>query len=301
MKRTLSLLLSLCLLWGIGALPVAAEEPAVLTTDAFAPEVLHSVTDSNYTGWGLGFCFTLGARVTDSYEYKNAIIVAASSLTYGGETCPITRMGAIVTHLPGIGTDDSRMVRDTANARQVRDVKVSKAYEVGSDFCSFAVRVINIPYERENDLIYARPYVEIQYQGETVTLYGATDRACYADKMLEYSLDLPFYGTDIDPDKPGRLLVGETSVIDHILYLEVQDELDEWITMFNPEQPDVVYYACYDADGNELILPDEDYGYFFIRDMGPTKATETIAIPLPEGTAQVQIIGADIVYWTDWE
>ncbi len=301
MKRTLSLFLTLCLLVGMWALPVAAEEAALpLSTDAFNQEVTYSCTDSNLTGWGLGFCFTLNAKISDSYEYKNAIVVPKATLEYEGETCTITRMGAVVTNQAAIAGDDAQMVRETAEGRSdIKDVRSAKAYRADTKSCSYAIRVVNIPYEKETVPLYARPYVEIEYEGEKVTLYGATDSASYADKMMEYSLKLPFYGTDIDGK--GRLFVGDSSVIEQTLYLEIQDELDDWMTMFNPENPDVVYYACYDADGNELTSDDEDFGYFYIRDMGNSRASETVALPLLEGTAEVRITGAEIIYWTTWE
>ena len=303
MKKVLSLLLILGLLAGLLALPVTAEEDLpVLTTDAFDDEVRYSVTDSNLTGWGLGFCFTLNADIASKYESKNAYVVSKATLNYQGEVCLITRMGAVVTNQGSIAGDDTRMVRETAVGRtEIKDVRAKKMYEADKTYCRFAVRVVNIPFENENTPLYARPYVEIEYQGELVTLYGSTDRASYAEKMPEQPLKLPFYGADVDVKHPGRLFVGETSVIGQTLYLEIQDELDDWMTMFNPEAPDTIYYACYDAAGNELTTGEEDYGYFFIRDMGPSKSAETHKILLPEGTAEVRIVDANIVYWTEWE
>lgn len=291
MKRTRAFLVAVCLLIGL-ALPVAAEE-AVPTTSAFDQQVRYSVTDSNLTGFGLGFCFTLNAQITSKYESKNAIVVSKATLNYGGEDCKITRMGAVVTHLAGIGTDDDRMVRTTATGRnQMKDVRATKMYDATKTSCSYAIRVINIPYEQENDLIYARPYVEIEYQGEKVTLYGRTVCASYADKLLEYSMKLPFYGADIDGK--GRITVGDTAVLCDTLYLELVDELDEWMVL--PQDDSFITVSFYDADGTLLETIDA-----FLPELSSSNASTVFAIPLPEGTAEVTITDTQIRYWTEWE
>lgn len=310
MKRILTLWLALCLLASGLALPVTADE-AVLTTGAFDTPVQYSVTDSNLAGFGLAFCFTLNAKIITKYESKNAIVVSNATLNYGGEDCKITRMGAVVTHLAGIATDDSRMVRATATGRtQMKDVRATKMYDATAAMCRYAIRVVNIPFEQENDLIYARPYVEIESEGEKITLYGQTVCASFADKLLECSMKLPFYGADIDGKK--RITVGDTAVLCNTLYLELIDELDEWMTMGEPagnsqtveealKKIDYIRYACYDAQGNELRLEDTWFGILEIPAMSSTNSIITFKIDLPEGTAEVKLLDAHIRYWTEWE
>lgn len=297
MKRTRSLIAVLCLLASLLTVPVTAEEPAVLTTDQISPNVRYSITESNLTGWGLGFCFTLQAKGV-TVTSTNLAVLTNATVAYAGETYAISRIGAVVTHLAGVAADDTWMTRETAvGMGQIKDVKISRIYRVEEKACHFAVRLINIPYEQVNTPLHVRPYVEILKDGEKVTLYGATNTASYSDKLLEQTLTLPYYGTDLDGK--GRLFVGETAVLDQVLYLEIVDELDEWMTMYNPDSPDTVFYACYDKDGERLTTEEE--GCFYIRDLGPSKASDTFAIELPEGTAEVRILGARITYWTNWE
>lgn len=299
MKKTLALFSILVLL--MGAFPLTAAAETVLTTDAFSDDVMYSTTDSNLSGWGLAFAFTLKANGVNK-SYNGNTDLTNATLTYENESCKITRIGAVVTHLGGVGTDDSRMVRETASgSRNTKDVKISRMYRVNDKKTSatFAVRIVNIPYQLEEQVLYARPYVEIEYQGERLTLYGKTASASYAEKMAETYISLPFYGADVDGKE--RIFIGDTAVLGDTLYLEIQDELDEWMTMFDPKNPDVIYYACYDKEGKELTLDEEDYGCIYIRDISSTNATEVFEITLPAGTAEVKITGADIIYWVEWE
>lgn len=291
MKRTLSVILTFCLLVGL-AVPVWAET-TLLTTDAFDRQVKYSVTDSNMTGFGLGFCFTLNAKIGNHYESKNAIVVSGVTLDYEGESCKVTRMGAVVTHLAGVGGDDARMTREFATGRtQIKDVRATKMYDASRTACSYAIRVINIPFEQENALIYARPYVEIEYDGEKVTLYGDTVSASYADKLAESSMLLPYYGADVDGK--GRLTVGDTAVLCGTLYLELLDELDEWMVL--PQDDSSITLSFYDAAGAllgtaQVILPE----------LSSQNASTVFKVDLPEGTAEVRITETGIRYWTEWE
>lgn len=295
MKKLLSFLLSLSLVAGLFALPVSAE-----AFTAYDNPVRYSVTDSNITGWGLAFCFTLSAN-NITKNAANTVSLANATLTYNGQACAITRIGAVVTNRKELGEDASAFVRAAAETDpdQVKDAKVTKACDVTDTSCEFAVRVINIPYTQENQLIYARPYVEISYEGERVTLYGVTDSTSYATQVQALEVDLPYYGTDVDGK--GRLTVGETAVVSDTLYLELIDELDDWMVIYDPGRPNLVHYACYAADGTQLFLEDEDFGVLYVENMSSTNASVYFEIPLPEGTARVAITGAEILYWSEWE
>ena len=300
MKKMVSLLTSLFLLLDLFVLPVAADE--VATTAAFSEDVVCSITDSNLSGLGLAFCFTLNADGVLKNEVTHATDLSAATLSYEGKERKIARIGALITNQADWGTDTTRFVRSAVldDGEHIKDVSADKMYKVFETSCSFAILLTNIPFEKEERLVYVRPYVELLCDSEKVTLYAETIASnSYAAQAGEPSVSIPYYGTDVDGK--GRLLVGETAVIGSTLYLEIVDELDEWMTIDNPADPDLVYYACYDKDGNELTLDVEDYGCLYIRDMSSFKATETFEIELPEGTAKVRIVGADIVYWSEWE
>lgn len=301
MKRILSLILSLSLLAGLCAIPVAADEGAVLTTDAFQPLVKYSITDSNISGWGLGFCFNLNANNVSMNSSNNATNLTKATLTYNGAEYSITRIGAVVTNRPAVGDYVDRMVRETVQEEPalVKDVSAKWMYRATATYCLYAVRVVNIPFEQAGSPVYARPYVEIQMGEELVTLYGEITSTSYEVQMDRDVVKLPGYGKDVDGK--GRITVGETAVLNSTAYIQIVDELDEWMTMFNPERPDKIYYACYDKDGNQLTSEEEGYGYFYIRDMSSINATETFTFEMPEGTAEIRILGAEIIYWTEWE
>lgn len=323
MKRLCTLLVALLFLVSVFALPVAAEsdpitpdapgastepiEPDPVEPDApaihpvFDQPVRHSVTDSHLSGWGLAFCFTLNVEgVAFQSEKSDAPSLTDATVVYEGEECSVTRMGTLVTNRSDLGEDATAYLREAAldDADQVKDVLVTRLYKAEADYCMYAVRVTNIPFEREDRPVYARPYVEITYGDETVTLYGAVDVSSYAEAAQNHNVMLPDYGIGIDVQ--NRLTVGETSVLCETAYVEIIDELDDWMLIYDPENSNYIYYACYDADGNELTLSDENYGRLEMT-MNEPNATETFAITLPDGTARLEITGYKIVFWTDWE
>lgn len=299
MKRILPFALSLMLAASL-TLSVMAAGLTVVTTDAFDSAVRLSVADTYSTGSGLGFCFTLHADNIAKNEDTHAVKLTNATLDYQGEACRITAMGALVTHLSRIGTDSDLLNRQAAKAyTRVTDVPVKKLYRAASDYAMYAVRIVDIPFEMEEATVYARPYVEIEHGGERITLYGGIASSSYADAMASINIRLPGYGYDVDGKQ--RLFVGDASVLCDTMYIEIQDELDDWITTGNPSQPDKIFYACYDADGQELTCATEGYGEIILPAMSSTNATVVLEAPLAEGTAEVRIIGANIIYWTEWE
>lgn len=298
MKRTLSVVLSLMLAACL-ALSVSAEETAVLTTDAFDPTVRYSATDTYATGSGLGFCFTLNAANVAKNETTHAIRLTNATLTYQGEACPVTAMGAVVTHMDAIATAE-RLTRDGAADNPLMvDVTAKKLYRATAAYAMYAVRVVDIPLEMEDKTLYARPYVVVKQGDETVTLYGAIADASYTDTLNATGVRTPGYGDDVDGK--GRLFVGDVTVLCDTMYIEIQDELDEWMTSNNPDRPDIIYYACYDADGQELTCSAEGYGEIVLPAMSSAYASALLEAPLAEGTAEIRIIGTEIIYWTEWE
>ena len=299
MKKVLSLGLSLLLVAGMFTLPVAAA-PQVLTTDAYDNPVRYSVTDDVMSGWGLAFCFTLNAKNVSKNEKTHAINLQNATLTYEGKACAITRIGAVITSSKALGKDDTLFVRDSAGVPACeeytyQDVAVAKMYKAEAESCTFAVRVVGIPYEQENRLIYARPYAEIVLDGKTVTVYGDTVSTSYGQQLDTGTLLVPYYGTDVDGK--GRLAVGTTAVICDTLYLEIQDELDEWMIMTDVENVSTLTLGFYDAKGDlieqvDLLLPD----------LSSQNASVLFQIDdVSSDAALVKIDDASIMYWTEWE
>ena len=312
MKKTLSLLLSILLLAGVCTVPVSADEP-VATTAAFGERVGYSITDNNVSGLGLAFCFTLDAIGVTKEETTHATNLDEASLLYEGVARKISRIGAVITNRAEWGSDTALFVRESVqeNPEQIKDVCADKMFKVFEESCSFAIRLTNIPFEQEERLVYVRPYVEILCDSEKVTLYAeAVASTSFMEQAGEPSVSTPHYGTDVDGK--GRLMVGDTAVIENMLYLEIVDELDEWMTMYEPVSKDgdvaetlpymdYIQYACYDAEGNELRTEDKWFGILEVPTMSSQNATVTYEIELPEGTVRVKIVDAQITYWSEWE
>ena len=298
MKRALSFVLSLMLTASL-VLPVTATEAAVPTTDAFDSAVRLSATDAYATGTGLGFCFTLNADNISKNEETHAVRLTNVTLTYLGNPCRITALGAVVTLQSGGATEEALTREGVADNPRAADVTAKKMYRAATSYAMYAVRVVNIPFEMEGKTVYARPYVEIEYEGERLTLYGGIASANYTDTLAASYVRLPGYGDDVDGK--GRLFVGDTSVLCDTMYIEIQDELDDWCTMDDPNRPNTIFYACYDANGQELTCDADGYGEIILPAMSSLYATTVLEAPLAEGTAEVRITDAEIIYWTEWE
>lgn len=309
--KKIAVFMSAVLLLGMLAVPVAAADATVLTTTAFSKQVSYAATDTGTTGIGVAICFTLNATgITQKSNYDADL--SKAKLTYKDTACSITKLGAVVTNTYRIARDNNKMVRSAAvSSANVADVTVNKLYRATSSSAMFAARVINIPMGHEGSKIYIRPYVEVVYKNEKITLYGTTAIASYASVLDEENVQGPSYGTDIDGQK--RLFVGDVSVLNDTMYIEIQDELDDFMTLPDPvnktkyspkdylNSMDYIQYECLDKNGKTLTTGDKWFGYIVLPAMSMANASEVFAITLPEGTVKVRLVKSRIVYWTEWE
>lgn len=88
---------------------------------------------------------------------------APTTLTY-----KLIKMGAIATN--GVDTIDIPCVY---------------LWELKSDSCGFAVRIINIPTDKYDVAITATPYVVLEIDGVATTVYGEAYTASYNDAITE--------------------------------------------------------------------------------------------------------------------
>lgn len=157
----------------------ARYNPAALYSDT----VRHSVMDTE-NGNGLAFRFELHASGVKMIG-GNRVDLSNATVSYYGETIKLVGMGAVVTNDAAFG--EGMLTLEAVNGTSVIDVPTVYMQEVGTDFCAFATRVINIPDTALSRKVYARPYYVVEVDGEQIVVYGAVDALSCSDvlsKML---------------------------------------------------------------------------------------------------------------------
>lgn len=144
----------------------------------YAEEVEHSAMDTE-SGTGLAFKFDLSVSV--GLKNGNEVDYTDATIEYMGYTCKLVGMGSVMTNDTNIGESDFTLA--DVNGYNVLDVPVVYLQEVGENFCSFAIRIIDIPESALDHIIYARPYYIIEANGEQIVIYGEMNSATAAEYM----------------------------------------------------------------------------------------------------------------------
>ncbi len=146
--------------------------------DNFSPDVQHSVMDTA-NGNGLAFRFELTAKGIVKNN-KNVVDLTNATVNYLGTDCKLIGMGAIVTN---DDTAAENLTADAVNDYDVVNVPTVYLQQTDEDSCAFATRIINIPDNQLERVIYARPYYIVEVDGEEITVYGEVDSATCAEYL----------------------------------------------------------------------------------------------------------------------
>ena len=141
----------------------------------YEEEVEHSAMDTE-SGTGLAFKFDLAVSV--GVKDGNVVDYTATTIDYMGYTCNVVRMGSVVTNRADVDP-----VLENVNGTYVLDIPVVYLTEWDEDTCSFAIRVINIPEDQLDRILYTRPYYIIEVDGEQIVVYGEVNSACASEFM----------------------------------------------------------------------------------------------------------------------
>ncbi|MBR3779445.1 MAG: carbohydrate binding domain-containing protein [Clostridia bacterium] len=132
---------------------------------------------------GLAFKFELDARGAVRNErcegdYTNATIDAFDN----GDAYRLIAAGAIATNDAAVGQDPVLFVRESVNGSDDKVIDIHAKYwlkdpvdpETGEDrgLITYGVRIVNIPEEHKNTVIYVRPYYIFEYKDQQITVYG---------------------------------------------------------------------------------------------------------------------------------
>ena len=159
--------------------PIIPDEPVI--SDAIITGGDTSRTEETETGLGLAFKFDvnangIGVKNVNVVDYTNATV------TIDGVDYKLVDMGAVLSNDTAVGLDADMLTLDNLSDRTMQ-IKVKYLMSWGEDGISYAVRVINIPVENEDTIIYARPYYTVEMDGELVTIYGEVYKDNYVGKI----------------------------------------------------------------------------------------------------------------------
>ncbi len=132
---------------------------------------------------GLAFLFEVkatGVAIKEGTTYKADITNATVDAFGDGTQYKLVKMGALMTNHPGYGLADLKL--DDVDGRRVLDINAENLYSQDTATAQFAVRITNIPLDKDATIIYARPYYVFEYEGREVVVYDDTQAQNYINK-----------------------------------------------------------------------------------------------------------------------
>ncbi len=125
--------------------------------------------------FGVAFLMTLDAQGVQWDNQSKGVLTHATVDVYGdGARYSLKRMGALMTNDAAVGENLSTFKLDSSaiETRKIVDIPAVYLWSVDADEVSFAVRVINVPWNHLDTPIYARPYYVFEKDGEEIVVYG---------------------------------------------------------------------------------------------------------------------------------
>lgn len=125
--------------------------------------------------FGVAFLMELEALgVQWDTQYKSVLTNAKVDVYGDGTLYPLKGMGALMTNRADVGEDLTAFRLDSSAVEEATVVDIPAVYLWSLDTASvsFAVRVINVPWNHLDTLIYARPYYVFEQDGQEIVVYG---------------------------------------------------------------------------------------------------------------------------------
>ena len=162
------------------------EEQVFPELDPSHPDAYVSRMEMGDNKLGLGFLFNLKATGVTRIEWSkesaangtcfNAVYTNGKVDAFlDGAAYQLVTAGAVITNDETVGQNADIFIRDnTTTNNTVIDVNATKLFydPAGQDEIYFAMRVTNIPADKDQTVIYARPYYVFKYGEREITVYG---------------------------------------------------------------------------------------------------------------------------------
>lgn len=139
-------------------------------------------TSSSEDVSGLAFRFDTSA-IGMQVDGTAAIYDAATVNTFDGGNYKLVGMGAIVTNNPNVGNDGGAFYKSAVDGKKVIDIPAVYLCDLEDASAAYTVRIRNIPAEKYDAGIYARPYYIFDLNGTEITVYGDIVGASYNGKL----------------------------------------------------------------------------------------------------------------------
>ena len=198
-----------------------------------------SIRDTDVAGahsnHGLAFKFSLQAN---NIRYNgNEYVPGTGTLNlykYDSTIGNLVSFGAVMTNKAAIGEDADAFTLESVDNERTLDIPAKYLLTATDTDTSYAVRIVDIPAEHTNKIIYARPYYTYELDGEQVTVYGDIESNSYdhvasirrslkvlaignsfsVDAMKNHMYDL-LKSADYDQVILGNLYIGGCSLNTH--------------------------------------------------------------------------------------
>ena len=153
--------------------PIIPDEPIVSDTILTGGE-----TSRSEDVHGLAFKFDI---VADGIAVKNSNFTdyTNATVTIDGVAYKLVEMGAVVTNDVAVGAKAENLTLENLSGRTLQ-IKADRLFDLYEGGATYAVRIINIPADKEETVLYARGYYVVEMDGELVTVYGDI----YADNYV---------------------------------------------------------------------------------------------------------------------
>ena len=157
-----------------------ADRPADPTLTLYPVPIGTSVMEMDGDKLGVAFLIEQeGYRIHEDDRHRVDLSTATVIPWGNGQAYPLLRMGAVITNDAAVGMDAERMVLSNVNGAKVVDVPVVYLWSASDTGCQYAVRVVNVPPDRRDTPIFARPYYVFEKDGEEITVYGEITARSY--------------------------------------------------------------------------------------------------------------------------
>ena len=130
-----------------------------------------------------GLAFRFDVATTGMQVDVTTAIYDEATIKFGNADYTLVGMGAIVTNNTAVGTDGSAFYLDAVDGKKIIDIPAVYLCDLEADSAAFTVRIRNIPENKYDAAIYARPYYVFDYNGTEITVYGDIVGASYNGKL----------------------------------------------------------------------------------------------------------------------
>lgn len=278
----------LCCLVPLGATAEEVQAKDLMTLVGTSRAEVHAKPGDGSAVVALAFRFRIDAAGL-ALGAGRLTVTDNATVSFDGGVYKLERMGAVMCNRSAIGNNPNAFQIDASG---VTNISAAYLFSAGKTYGEFVARIVNVPEERMDTLIYARPYFVYKNDaGNEVIAYGNIDSANASGKKVRYAVETgsldwslgsldAVAGTEVESDKEVRtafinstdLLIclpeasngTPTAYVRAYYYstddfLSVVDVKENWAVLTDlgvPKEAVAVRLVAYAADGSAITDPE---------------------------------------------